>query len=296
MSGRALIGRAIAVAVVAVAYLPAAAAAQDGVAPEITAGPVISGLPVEGQTLTATAVWTGTPAPQPSWQWLRCTRNVSSCREIEGATADSYVATAADVASALRVRLTVTTPAGADDERSAPTTSVAAAPVPQPTPSPTPTATPTPTPAPAPPSAAPAVVVSPEPATTVNPPTPTATPAAGLPTLLDPFPVVRIRGRLTETGARVSLFTVRASRGVRTVARCRGASCPVRRLTRYGARVRLRPLERHLRAGTRLEIRVTTPGRIGKWTRILIRRGAAPRRSDRCLFPGDPSPEPCPDR
>jgi hypothetical protein len=48
---------------------------------------------------------------------------------------------------------------------------------------------------------------------------------------------------------------------------------------------RLWRFERALRAGTRLEVRVTKPGYIGKWTKIVIRRGAAPRRSDRCLYP-----------
>ncbi len=247
-----------------------------------------------------------------AWQWLRCTRNVNSCQPIDGATADSYVATAADVASALRVRLRVTNTLGSDEARSDPTAAVVAAPAPppdptpdpdpaptpppEPTPTPTPTPTQTPPPVTAPPTAAPAVTTTLEPIVVPAAPSPAPTPAAAAPTLLDPFPVVRIRGRLTATGARVSLFTVRGPRGARTVVRCRGASCPVRRLVRSGARVRLRPLERYLRAGTRLEIRVTSPGRIGKWTRILIRRGAAPRRSDRCLVPGDPSPVRCPVR
>ena len=38
-------------------------------------------------------------------------------------------------------------------------------------------------------------------------------------------------------------------------------------------------------AGTRLVIGVTKPGRIGKRTTIVIRRGKAPRRIDRCLMP-----------
>ena len=39
-------------------------------------------------------------------------------------------------------------------------------------------------------------------------------------------------------------------------------------------------------AGTRLVIGVTEPGRIGKRTTIVIRRGKAPRRIDHCLMPG----------
>jgi hypothetical protein len=132
--------------------------------------------------------------------------------------------------------------------------------------------------------------------TTVAIPTTTAGPVEGstLPPMLDPFPVVRIRGRLTATGARVTLFTVRAPRGVRIDVRCRGSSCPVRRLARTAAVSRLRPFERHLRAGTRLEITVTKPGYIGKWTTIVIRRGAPPKRSDRCRYAGGRRPVPCP--
>jgi hypothetical protein len=129
--------------------------------------------------------------------------------------------------------------------------------------------------------------------------TPTSAGGGGFsaaPLMLDPFPVVRIRGQLTPTGARVTLFTVRATRGTLIVVRCRGESCPIRRFSRRAARTRVRPLERHLLAGTRLLVRVTKPGYIGKWTRIVIRRGAVPRRSDRCLYPGAGEPVRCADR
>jgi hypothetical protein len=57
----------------------------------------------------------------------------------------------------------------------------------------------------------------------------------------------------------------------------------VRRFTpRPGIR-RLRPFERELRAGTRIEITVVKLGFIGKRTVFVIRRGAAPRRSDGCV-------------
>jgi hypothetical protein len=94
---------------------------------------------------------------------------------------------------------------------------------------------------------------------------------------------VRIKGVLTARGARVTLLSVRAPRGVRITVLCRGRDCPVRR---YRARRhRLRRFERDLRAGTRLEIRVTKRGYIGKRTVIMIRRRHAPLRSDRCLKP-----------
>jgi hypothetical protein len=57
----------------------------------------------------------------------------------------------------------------------------------------------------------------------------------------------------------------------------------VPKLARTAAFERLRRFERELRAGTRLEVAVTKPGAIGKWTLIAIRRGTAPRRQDGCL-------------
>src|SRR5215217_6873387 len=50
------------------------------------------------------------------------------------------------------------------------------------------------------------------------------------------------------------------------------------------------PLRRPFPAGARLVISVTKPGRIGKHTTIVIRRGAAPMRRDRCLMPGARTP------
>ena len=112
---------------------------------------------------------------------------------------------------------------------------------------------------------------------------------------LDPFPVVRIRGRITRTGARISLLTVRAPLGARVSVRCRGSACPMRRLARSArARaVRVRPFERELRAGTVVEVSVTQPGLIGKYTRFRIRRRGAPARTDLCLLPDRRRPAAC---
>jgi hypothetical protein len=57
----------------------------------------------------------------------------------------------------------------------------------------------------------------------------------------------------------------------------------VRKLARTAGFQRLRRFERVLRAGTRLELTVTKPGTIGKWTAIVIRRGVLPQRTDGCL-------------
>ena len=104
--------------------------------------------------------------------------------------------------------------------------------------------------------------------------------------ILRPFPVVRMKGRLTVEGADVQLLSVRSPRAVRiavSLPRPRlpgdalGAQRPQARLTRIAR------FERNLRAGVTLTITVTRDGYVGKRTRFVIRRGAPPLRSDRCL-------------
>ena len=119
-------------------------------------------------------------------------------------------------------------------------------------------------------------------------PAPIRLPDAGAPSAprarpLSPFPVVRIRGSVTATGARIALLTVRAPRGARIEARCRGRSCRTRRVVMPSRRLtRVRALERHFRSGTVIELLVTRRGRIGKYTRFRVRRGRAPARTDGC--------------
>jgi hypothetical protein len=126
-------------------------------------------------------------------------------------------------------------------------------------------------------------------------PTPTTPSSTPPPPLLDPFPIVRVAGRITSTGARLTLVSVRAPRGSEIVAVCRGKGCRQRRLVRTSSSGRrLRRLEGRYRDGTRLTFRVTSPGRIGKYTRVVIRRGLPPARTDRCLWPGETAPRACP--
>jgi hypothetical protein len=113
---------------------------------------------------------------------------------------------------------------------------------------------------------------------------------------LRPFPTVVVAGQALADGARVSELSVRGPRGASVRVSCRGRSCPIKRLRRtLGSRpLRVRALERKLGAGTVVEIRVTEPGLVGKFTRIRIRRGLAPKRIDRCLQPGSSEPSACP--
>ena len=52
------------------------------------------------------------------------------------------------------------------------------------------------------------------------------------PTLLSPFPVVRLVGQLTRTGVQIKRLTVKAPPGARVAIRCRGSGCPYRRAAR----------------------------------------------------------------
>ena len=116
--------------------------------------------------------------------------------------------------------------------------------------------------------------------------------------LMSPFPIVRIRGQ--ARGARVSLnlVSVRAPRGATVLVRCKGRGCPPRRAqkrSRSGARaVRMRSLERNYAPGAVLEVYVSLRGRVGKYVRFRIRRGAAPARRDLCLPPRGTRPISCP--
>lgn len=283
--------RAVGITVLAAVLLgvlaPGAAQASS---PKITKQPVVAGTPQVGETLRAEgADWNGRPEPTAAWQWIRCdgpALDTKTCRSIAGATAQSYVAVAADQGKRMRVMLTVTNPDGSAWTVSSPSAAVAAAPVPTPTP------TPEPTPAPEPPAAqpapAPAPLAAPVPAGAVLPE------ADESPEMMRPAPLVRIRGRLSRRGARITLLTVRAPRGARIEVRCLGRGCPARRWARTTTLTRIVRFQRDLRAGTRLVIAVTKAGRIGKHTTIRIRRGEAPLRRDRCLMPGSRRPVRCP--
>jgi hypothetical protein len=123
---------------------------------------------------------------------------------------------------------------------------------------------------------------------------PSAVPA---PTLLDPFPVVAIAGVVRRNAARLALLRVRGPRGALVAVRCFGRACrprSIRRRIGLSGRVRIRAFERRMPAGTAIIIRVSAPNRIGKYTRFRIRRGARPRRIDRCLQPGATQPSRCP--
>jgi hypothetical protein len=125
---------------------------------------------------------------------------------------------------------------------------------------------------------------------------PQASKRAG-PALLSPFPVVTLRGRLVRGGARIDALAItQLARGTHVRVKCQGRGCPFRSKTRTagaGGTVRFPELARRLRAGIRLQVIVTRPGRVGKYTSFRIRANRPPTRVDRCMVPGAHSPRRC---
>jgi hypothetical protein len=112
--------------------------------------------------------------------------------------------------------------------------------------------------------------------------------------LLSPFPVVRIAGRTTRRGVRIKLLSIDAPRGATVRVRCKGRTCPFHSSVRTAKFVRVRRLERKLRAGVTVRVYVTSSTAIGKYTVFKIRRRQSPLRADACLMPGSLRPVVCP--
>ncbi|WP_224360782.1 hypothetical protein [Hyalangium versicolor] len=86
-----------------------------------TARPVLSGNAFVGQTLTGTqGTWVALPEATYAYQWQRCDATAEDCKNIPGATADSYLLATEDLRRTIRLSVTAT-----NTERSA---SVASAP------------------------------------------------------------------------------------------------------------------------------------------------------------------------
>lgn len=269
---------------------PSAGAQQS---PSVYAPGQISGAPIQvGTTLRASggswgpqsgsnrARWEWFACPSPSSSWWRCSLRATYFGQytIRGEDVGRYI-----VLNLHAYRGQPESLYGNRAERRT-ATATTVAPLPTPTPTPVPTAVPTPEPTPAPP---------PPPVFDVVPtPVPTSgevlQETARERRVLKPFPVVRLRGRLTATGARVTLFTVRAPKAAKITLRCRGKGCPAKRWSRTSAQrkkalTRVGRFERSLRSGIVLTVSVTRRGYVGKRTTFVIKRGVAPARVDRCL-------------
>jgi hypothetical protein len=122
--------------------------------------------------------------------------------------------------------------------------------------------------------------------------------------LMEPFPIVRIAGVLTSSGVRLSVLSAQAPVGARVTVTCRGRGCPASE-SRVAAStskkhratmvvIAFRRFERSLRAGVVLKVRIFKRGRIGKYTRFVIRHHGLPERLDECLGPAGVKPISCP--
>jgi hypothetical protein len=234
------------------------------------APPAISGIAAVGQSLTSTpGAWGGDGPIAFLFRWLRCGADGSSCDAIPSATVAKYDVQLADVGSRLGVRVTAFSDAGSSTRDSALTGVV-----------------------PTPPGAQVFAQSGTSPSSNV-----VAKKSTKRPSLIKPFPRVHIKGFFTASGAVMQVLTVSAPKGSKITLSCRGRDCPYRSHARRAiARVRLRSLERPFHAGTKIQIRITRPSRIGKYTSLLVRARRSPARHDRCLMPGSKKPVKCPSK
>jgi hypothetical protein len=272
-------------ALTAVLALGLAVGATAAFAAAVTQAPRISGDPVPDSQLTAEGgSWTPAGATA-TFDWLRCDDAGASCVGITGACGRKYTVRKADIGHRLRVRLTVTESNGnAATGRSEPT-EVVEAPL--------------------------YVIPSDTEADTCVHVVPTGPgegtftsgtqtgggskpPAGSRLSFIRPFPVIRIAGRFQGKKTRLTRVTVRTPRGTRIRIRCSGSGCPFKRRAVAARMIGLRSLQRTYRPKATIEIRVTKAGKIGKYTRVRMRRGKAPVRLDRCVMPGRTKPVRCP--
>jgi hypothetical protein len=115
------------------------------------------------------------------------------------------------------------------------------------------------------------------------------------PELLASAAVVRVSAEIRRRGTRIRELAVNAPPGSRIIIRCRGGGCPFRKLARSARILRVDQLRRKLlRPGAVLQVWVTKPEAIGRYTRFRIRARKPPSRVDRCVPPGTTRPARCP--
>ncbi len=120
--------------------------------------------------------------------------------------------------------------------------------------------------------------------------------------LMQPFPVVRIAGSYNASGVELRLLRVQQMpAGARVTVHCKGHGCPLKSVSRLAvatkqgvAAIEFKRLERSLPAGVSLEVLVSKPGEIGKYTRFKVRRAKLPERLDMCLDATGVKPLACP--
>jgi hypothetical protein len=99
---------------------------------------------------------------------------------------------------------------------------------------------------------------------------------------------------VTRSFARLTQLVVHnAPKGARIALTCRGRGCPSRKTTRRTVKRELQKVVLHrafrrarLRFGTRLTLRITAAGTIGRTYRYVVKRGQLPVRTTVCRAPG----------
>jgi hypothetical protein len=106
---------------------PTVVVIEKSSAPQYSSEPHVSGSAAVGQRITTTnGTWSGSPPIAFTYRWTRCgkdggTPDASNCATIAGATASSYVLSAAEVGFRIRVRVTATNGSGSQTATSNPT-------------------------------------------------------------------------------------------------------------------------------------------------------------------------------
>jgi hypothetical protein len=261
-----------------------ALAATPALGATVTQAPTISGDPSPASELTASpGDWTPASATA-TYDWLRCNTSGTDCNPVPGSCERRYTVRDADLGHRLRVRLTTTEPGqphafGISD----PTAVVMNKGYSIPDDSGRTCVDVTPT------GPGQGTFTS---GSQIGPST-TPVPTTSLP-FIDPFPIVRIAGRFKGKRTKLTRVLVNAPDGARIRIACKGLGCPYKRKAIAVKLVRVRALQRTYRPKATIEIRVTQPRKIGKYTRVQTRKGKAPLRIDRCLMPGKTRPVKCP--
>jgi hypothetical protein len=112
----------VGVAGLVVAAAASTVTAKSAVAPSNASAPTISGQASAGSTVTANpGTWRGSAPITFQYQWRICGANGGACRDIGGATAQTYAIRSADVGNTLRVHVIASNGDGSSGATSDPT-------------------------------------------------------------------------------------------------------------------------------------------------------------------------------
>jgi hypothetical protein len=129
---RAVLPSLLVLGLVLAALLATIASGGAAAAPSVTSVPSISGVALQGNTLTGDrGQWSGTAPITYTTLWVRCDEAGKNCSAIAGATGGKYKLTSADVGSTIRFRVTAKNADGsttADSNETAVVTTASGAP------------------------------------------------------------------------------------------------------------------------------------------------------------------------